>query len=84
MQGPVRRLAATIEQAVVEQALYVQRAEDSEAAGQWNAEVSIGGCLLCMPPGFGGVFGQQIVRLARRCITPLRSPRMSCERSATA
>lgn len=40
MQGPIQRLAATVEQARTEQALYLQRARDSEAAGEWNVEVS--------------------------------------------
>jgi hypothetical protein len=40
LQGPIQRLAATVEQAVAEQALYLQRAQDSEAAGEWNSEAS--------------------------------------------
>ncbi|KAL4446262.1 hypothetical protein ABPG77_003069 [Micractinium sp. CCAP 211/92] len=39
VQGPIKRLAATVEQAVAEQAMYLQRARDSEVAGEWNAEV---------------------------------------------
>ncbi|EFN52184.1 hypothetical protein CHLNCDRAFT_139395 [Chlorella variabilis] len=38
VQGPIQRLAATVEQARTEQALYLQRARDSEAAGEWNVE----------------------------------------------
>ena len=39
VQGPIRRLAATVEAAVAEQAAYVQRAAESERAGEWNTEV---------------------------------------------
>lgn len=39
VQGPIQRLAVTVEQAVAEQALFLQRAQDSEAAGEWNSEV---------------------------------------------
>lgn len=42
VQGPIRRLAATVEQAVQEQALYLQRVADSERAGEWNTEVRCG------------------------------------------
>lgn len=42
-QGPIKRLAATVEQAVAEQAVYLQRALDSEVAGEWNAEVGAWG-----------------------------------------
>jgi hypothetical protein len=40
VQGPIRRLAGTVEQAVAEQAAYLQRAQESERAGEWNQEVS--------------------------------------------
>ena len=40
VQGPSRRLADAVEQAVQEQVMYVQRAAESERAGEWNADVS--------------------------------------------
>ncbi len=46
-QGPIKRLAATVEQAVAEQAMYLQRARDSEVAGEWNAEVGRAGSVQC-------------------------------------
>jgi hypothetical protein len=39
VQGPIRRLATTVEQAVADQAIYLQRVQDSEQAGEWNTEV---------------------------------------------
>ena len=47
VQGPIRRLADTVERAVAEQAAYLQRAQESERAGEWNQEVRglwVGGC----------------------------------------
>ena len=39
LAGPVRRLAGVVEQAAVEQALYVQRVSESEETGAWNDQV---------------------------------------------
>ncbi len=47
VQGPIRRLADAVEQSVQEQAMYVQRAAESERAGEWNADVSAAALLGC-------------------------------------
>lgn len=39
VQGPIKRLVATVQQAVAEQTVYLQRVQDSEQAGEWNTEV---------------------------------------------
>lgn len=39
LQGPIKRLAATVEQAVSDQSMYLQQAQDSELAGEWNTKV---------------------------------------------
>ncbi len=40
VQGPIKRLAATVEQAVAEAQMYLQAANDSERGGTWNEQVS--------------------------------------------
>lgn len=54
-QGPIRRMADAVEQAVQEQVMYVQRAAESERAGEWNADVSTSQHGRRAPPPLGQV-----------------------------
>ena len=38
-QGPIKRLAGTVEQAVAEAQMYLQAVNDSERGGTWNEQV---------------------------------------------
>ena len=40
LQGPIKRLAATVDQAVAETQMYLQAVSDSERGGVWNEQVS--------------------------------------------